>query len=133
LLKNKEELGVLGGRNSEGEDYPGKEMETVVVVGIPYARPSPREATRIKYFEQQFPKKGRFYGYHLPAMRSASQAAGRSIRRLQDRGAIVFLDNRYATPYCYRLLPRWVVENLKKVDDVDGLLYTHLKSFYSEN
>ncbi|MDO8055457.1 MAG: ATP-dependent DNA helicase, partial [Candidatus Hermodarchaeota archaeon] len=124
-------LGVLGGRNSEGEDYPGKEMETVVVVGVPYARPNQRETARIEYFEQQFPKKGRFYGYHLPAMRSASQAAGRSIRTFEDRGAIVFLDNRYATPYCYRLLPSWIVENLKKVDDVDGLLYTHLNAFYS--
>jgi DNA excision repair protein ERCC-2 len=126
-------LGVLGGRNSEGEDYPGKEMETVVVIGVPYARPSPREIERIDYFEKQFPRKGRFYGYHLPALRSASQAAGRSIRRLEDRGAIVFLDDRYATPYCYRLLPRWVVENLKKVDDVDGLLYNHLRMFYADN
>ena len=124
-------LGVLGGRNSEGEDYPGKEMETVVIVGVPYARPNPREKARIDYFEEQFPKKGRFYGYHLPAMRSASQAAGRSIRTLEDRGAIVFLDNRYATPYCYRLLPSWIAENLKKVDDVEGLLYTHLNAFYS--
>ena len=124
-------LGVLGGRNSEGEDYPGREMETVVVVGVPYAKPSPREEERIDYFEQQFPKKGRLYGYHLPAMRSASQAAGRSVRTLKDRGAIVFLDNRYATPYCYRLLPSWIVENLKRIDDVDGLLYTHLNAFYS--
>jgi len=126
-------LGVLGGRNSEGEDYPGREMETVVVVGVPYARPSPREAERIDYFEQQFPKNGRLYGYHLPAMRSASQAAGRSVRTLKDRGAIVFLDNRYATPYCYRLLPSWIVENLKRVDDVDGLLYAQLNAFYSDN
>ena len=126
-------LGVLGGRNSEGEDYPGREMETVVVVGVPYAKPNPREKERIEYFEQQFPTKGRLYGYHLPAMRSASQAAGRSIRTLEDRGAIVFLDNRYASPYCYRLLPSWIVENLKRVDDVDGLLYTHLNAFYSDN
>jgi DNA excision repair protein ERCC-2 len=126
-------LGVMGGRNSEGEDYPGREMETVVIVGVPYAKPSPRGEERIDYFEQQFPKRGRLYGYHLPAMRSASQAAGRSVRTLEDRGAIVFLDNRYATPYCYRLLPSWIVENLKRIDDVDGLLYTHLNAFYSGN
>jgi DNA excision repair protein ERCC-2 len=124
-------LGVLGGRNSEGEDYPGQEMDTVVIVGVPYAKPSPRENVRIEYFEHQFPKRGRLYGYQLPAMRSASQAAGRSIRRLQDRGAIVFLDDRYATPHIKRLLPSWIRENLRDSNDSDGVLYNHLKAFYS--
>jgi DNA excision repair protein ERCC-2 len=125
-------LGVLSGRNSEGEDYPGNEMQTVVVVGIPYPRPNPIESTRIDYFNQQFPGKGRLYGYQLPALRSASQAAGRSVRRLEDRGAIVFLDDRYATPYCSRLLPNWIIENLKSSDDSDGILFDKLKAFYSE-
>ena len=124
-------LGVLGGRNSEGEDYPGDEMETVVIVGVPYARPNPKETVRIEYFESQFPQKGRLYGYQLPALRSASQAAGRSVRKLEDRGAIVFLDDRYATPLCKRLLPNWINENLRGANDADGVLYTHLKSFYS--
>jgi len=125
-------LGVLSGRNSEGEDYPGREMQTVIVVGVPYPRPNPIEATRIDYFEQQFPGKGRLYGYQLPALRSASQAAGRSVRRLDDRGAIVFLDDRYATPSCSRLLPSWIIENLKSSNDSDGVLFDKLKSFYSE-
>ncbi len=124
-------IGVLGGRNSEGEDYPGHEMETVAIVGVPYARPSPREAVRIEYFERHFPGKGRLYGYQLPAMRSASQAAGRSVRSLEDRGAIVFLDDRYATSYCNRLLPSWINDNLRASNDADGVLYSHLKTFYS--
>jgi DNA excision repair protein ERCC-2 len=124
-------LGVLGGRNSEGEDYPGWEMETVVVVGVPYARPSSREATRVEYFEGHFPKKGRLYGYHLPAMRAASQAAGRSVRSLEDCGAIVFLDDRYTRPYCKRFLPSWIAQNLTISKDVDGHLFKLLKSFYT--
>ena len=124
-------LGVLGGRNSEGEDYPGHEMETVVIVGVPYARPSPKQSVRIEYFERQFPRKGRLYGYQLPAMRSASQAAGRSVRSLEDRGAIVFLDDRYATSYCNSLFPNWIHENLRGSKDADGVLYNHLKAFYS--
>jgi DNA excision repair protein ERCC-2 len=123
-------LGVLGGRNSEGEDYPGREMETVVVVGVPYARPGPREKVRIQYFEEQFPRKGRDYGYVLPALRCASQAAGRSVRRLDERGAIVFLDDRYTTSYCNRFLPTRISEELVKVDDVDGLLFNHLNTFF---
>lgn len=123
-------LGVLGGRNSEGEDYPGHEMETVVVVGVPYARPGPREKARIQYFDKQFPNKGRDYGYVLPALRCASQAAGRSVRRLEDRGAIVFLDDRYITHYCNRFLPTRISEELVKLDDADGLLFNRLGSFF---
>lgn len=123
-------LGVLSGRNSEGEDYPGHEMETVVVVGVPYARPGPREKARIHYFEEQFPNKGRDYGYVLPALRCASQAAGRSVRRLEDRGAIVFLDDRYITSYCNRFLPDRISEELVEVDGVDGLLFNHLNTFF---
>ncbi len=126
-------LGVLSGRNSEGEDYPGHEMESVVVVGVPYARPGPREKVRIQYFEQQFPTKGRDYGYVLPALRSASQAAGRSVRRLDDRGAIVFLDDRYITSYCNRFLPARISEELVKVGDVDGLLFNHLDTFFGSS
>ena len=124
-------LGVLGGRNSEGEDYPGNEMEAVVIVGVPYAKPSPKETVRIEYFEKHFPQKGRLYGYQLPAMRSASQAAGRSVRRLEDRGAIVFLDDRYTTSNCMQLLPSWIHENLRGSEDVDGALYNQLTKFYS--
>ncbi|MFX1474126.1 MAG: helicase C-terminal domain-containing protein [Promethearchaeota archaeon] len=126
-------LGVLGGRNSEGEDYPGQEMETVVVVGVPYARPSPRETVRIQYFEHQFPSKGRDYGYVLPALRCASQAAGRSVRRLDERGAIVFLDDRYTTSYCNRFLPARISEELVKVGDADGLLFHHLETFFGSS
>lgn len=29
-------LGVCGGRNSEGEDFPGDLMNAVIIVGVPY-------------------------------------------------------------------------------------------------
>jgi DNA excision repair protein ERCC-2 len=123
-------LGVMGGRNSEGEDYPGREMETVVVVGVPYAQPSPRESIRTEYLEHQFPSQGRLYGYVLPAMRSASQAAGRCVRRLDDRSVIVFLDDRYATAYCRRFLPGWIAERITCLDNHDGILLHRMASFY---
>ena len=31
-------LGACGGRNSEGEDFPGDFMNAVVVVGVPFQR-----------------------------------------------------------------------------------------------
>lgn len=125
-------LGVLGGRNSEGEDYPGKEMETVVIVGVPFARPTPRESVRIEYLERHFPQKGRIYGYLLPAMRMAAQAAGRSVRGLEDRGAIVFLDDRYATPFCKTFFPSWIADGIICLNDSDEILFNRLVSFYNK-
>ena len=87
-------LGVQGGRTSEGVDFPGNQMNSVLVVGVPYAEPTPRVKAQIEYYEKCFPGFGREYGYILPAMKKASQAAGRPIRTLDDRGAIVFLDTR---------------------------------------
>ena len=34
-------LGVQGGRTSEGVDFPGNQMNSVIVVGVPYAEPTP--------------------------------------------------------------------------------------------
>ncbi|MEA2090539.1 MAG: helicase C-terminal domain-containing protein [Thermoproteota archaeon] len=123
-------LGVQGGRSSEGADYPGNEMNSVVVVGVPYATPTPKVQAQIKYYEFQFPKHGREYGYVLPAMKKASQTAGRPIRTLQDQGAIVFLDYRFATGYCQRFLPSWIRQNLKTLQDKDGDITQELMTFF---
>jgi len=123
-------LGVEGGRASEGTDYPGKEMETVVVVGVPYAHPSPRIKAQIQYYENQFPGHGREYGYIWPALRRASQAAGRPIRSLEDRGAIILMDYRFTTAYCLRYLPSWIRRNLRVLPDEDGAIAKELMLFF---
>ncbi|MCD6240079.1 ATP-dependent DNA helicase [Candidatus Bathyarchaeota archaeon] len=123
-------LGVQGGRSSEGVDYPGDEMNTVVIVGVPYAEPTPRVKAQISYYESRFPGKGREYGYILPALKKASQAAGRPIRTLEDRGAIIFLDYRFATAYCQRFLPRWIRRNMKTLPDKDGSIAKELMLFF---
>ena len=51
-------LGVCGGRNSEGEDYPGDFMNAVIVVGIPYHLPTPRVEAKIMYYNHQFNNQG---------------------------------------------------------------------------
>jgi len=123
-------LGVEGGRASEGADYPGKQMETVVVVGVPYAQPAPRVNAQIRYYETKFPRHGREYGYILPALRRASQAAGRPVRSLEDKGAIVFLDYRFATKYCLRFIPRWIRRGIKTLPDEDGSIARELMLFF---
>lgn len=124
-------LGVQGGRSSEGADYPSNEMNSVVVVGVPYATPTPRVQAQIKYYEFQFPKNGREYGYVLPAMKKASQAAGRPIRTLEDRGAIIFMDYRFATGYCQRFLPSWIRQNIKTLPDKNGKIAQELTTFFN--
>ena len=123
-------LGVQGGRTSEGVDFPGCQMNSVVIVGVPYAEPTPRVKAQIDYYEKRFPKLGREYGYILPAMKKASQAAGRPIRTLDDRGAIVFLDYRFATTYCRGFLPSWVTNGLRILPDISGTLGNEIGVFF---
>ena len=123
-------LGVQGGRTSEGVDFPGDQMNSVIIVGVPYAEPTPRVKTQISYYETCFPKLGREYGYVLPAMKKASQAAGRPIRTLEDRGAIVFLDYRFATSYCRGFLPSWMSNGMKVLPYGDKVLAREIHGFF---
>jgi len=123
-------LGVQGGRTSEGVDFPGNQMNSVIIVGVPYAEPTPRVKAQIGYYEKIFPKLGREYGYVLPAMKKASQAAGRPIRTLEDRGAMVFLDYRFATSYCRSYLPSWISNGLKVLPYGDNVLAREIHGFF---
>jgi DNA excision repair protein ERCC-2 len=123
-------LGVQGGRNSEGGDFPGASMESVVVVGVPYAKPTPRMKALIDYYDSVFNQKGRDYAYVLPAMTRAIQAAGRPVRRLDDRGVIVLLDQRFATPYLSRFIPAWLKETLQVVQDDPEVVAHRVESFF---
>ena len=116
-------LGVMGGRNSEGQDYSGDEMNGVILVGIPYARPTPRVQAQIRYFERKFPGKGRYYGYYLPAHRKLVQAAGRVHRSAEEKGSIIILDYRVLWRNVRKDFPDWMVETMKPVDLARMRLY----------
>jgi DNA excision repair protein ERCC-2 len=89
-------LGVAGGRLSEGIDYPDEELEAVVLVGIPYPRPTAkREALR--EFLDRTTGKGWEYTVRAPAQRAILQACGRMIRSENDRGIAIILDRRAPT------------------------------------
>ncbi len=124
-------LGVQGGRTSEGVDFPGNQMNSAVVVGVPYAEPTPRVKAQISYYDECFPKMGREYGYILPAMKKASQAAGRPVRTLDDWGAIIFLDYRFSTNYCRSFLPSWVSNHMKVLQPGDNILAREIQKFFN--
>ncbi|NLE05718.1 MAG: ATP-dependent DNA helicase [Crenarchaeota archaeon] len=125
-------LGVQGGRTSEGVDFPGNEMNSVIIVGVPYAEPTPRVKAQIDYYEKRFPRFGREYGYVLPAMKKASQCAGRPVRTLDDRGAIIFMDYRYASGYCKSFLPAWALRDIKILPPTEGLLAKEIHDFFNK-
>jgi DNA excision repair protein ERCC-2 len=123
-------ISVLGGRSSEGSDYPASEMESVIIVGIPYAKPIPTVKASIDYLEKQFPTQGREFGYNIPAITRASQAAGRPIRSLEDYAVIILMDYRFARHYYKKHLPIWLKDNLHLVQPEKKTIKEKLSKFY---
>jgi DNA excision repair protein ERCC-2 len=121
-------LGVCGGRNAEGEDFPGEAMSTVLIVGIPYPYPSPRIQAKIEYYDKVFNKKGWVFGYLSPAMQRANQASGRPIRKLNDKGVIIFMDGRFVKQRNW--IASWVREQLTVIPDRKGRIGEILAQFW---
>jgi DNA excision repair protein ERCC-2 len=89
-------LGVAGGRLSEGIDYPDEELEAVVLVGIPYPRPTAKREALRRYMDETTGH-GWEYTVEAPAQRAILQACGRMIRSENDRGIAIILDRRAPT------------------------------------
>jgi len=89
-------IGVAGGRLSEGIDYPDEELEAVVLVGIPYPRPTAKREALRTYLDAKTGK-GWEYTVEAPAQRAILQACGRMIRSENDRGIAIILDRRAPT------------------------------------
>ncbi|MFO8077795.1 MAG: ATP-dependent DNA helicase [Thermoplasmatota archaeon] len=84
---------VMGGRISEGMDFPAEQLEIVVIVGIPYPKPTARQRGLQRYYELKF-RKGWEYTVEAPTARKLLQSIGRLIRDQNDRGVVVILDRR---------------------------------------
>lgn len=86
---------VMGGRISEGMDFPAEQLEIAVIVGIPYPKPTARQKGLQRYYDIKF-RKGWEYTVEAPAARKMLQSIGRLIRDEKDRGIAVVLDRRAA-------------------------------------
>lgn len=84
---------VMGGRISEGIDFPDRELEIAILVGIPYPKPTAKHRSLLNYYDQRFGK-GWEYTVKAPTVRKMMQSIGRLLRRETDRGAAVILDSR---------------------------------------
>jgi DNA excision repair protein ERCC-2 len=86
-------LGVAGGRLAEGIDRPDEEFGAVVLVGIPYPRPTAKRRALEKLLGSAAAP-GRDPVSRAPAERAIRQAFGRMIRADHDRGLAIVLDRR---------------------------------------
>ncbi|MBC7081178.1 MAG: ATP-dependent DNA helicase [Thermoplasmatales archaeon] len=86
-------LSVIGGKISEGIDFPSEELEIVLIVGLPYPPPSAKQSSLQEYYERKS-QNGWKYAFEAPAIRKTMQAIGRLIRNENDRGIAIILDER---------------------------------------
>ncbi len=86
-------VSVIGGRLSEGMDFPGDSLEMVLIIGIPYPKPNARQRALASYYDIKFGK-GWEYTVHAPASRKLQQAIGRMIRSEDEKGFAFILDKR---------------------------------------
>jgi DNA excision repair protein ERCC-2 len=122
-------LGVCGGRNSEGEDYPGDFMNSIIVAGFPYHLPTPRVQAKIEYYNKVFNNQGWNFAYLYPAIQRANQASGRPIRKLDDKGAIIFMDSRFKRKY--KWISKWIQKELEIIPDKQNSIIQSLYPFWN--
>ena len=110
-------LGVITGSFGEGIDLPGDYLKGVIIVGLPLQKPDLETKALIDYYDKKFGK-GWDYGYLFPAFNKTLQSAGRCIRSETDKGAIIFLDERYAWANYYRCFPEtWNIKQTMMYED----------------
>lgn len=95
---------VLGGSFSEGIDLPGGQLIGTVIVGTGLPGIS-NERNILRDYYETTRERGFDYAYTYPGMNRVLQAAGRVIRREEDRGVIVLVDDRYADARQKQLFP----------------------------
>ena len=96
---------VLGGMFAEGIDLKGDQLLGAIIVGVGLPQISPQIDTVKGYFDKKN-KQGYAYAYQIPGMNKVLQAAGRVIRCMEDKGIIVFIDQRFTTSFYKRLIPK---------------------------
>ena len=95
---------ALGGVFSEGVDLAGERLIGAAIVGVGMPQIGfERDCLKALYDEKD--ENGFVTAYVYPGIGKCLQAAGRVIRSDTDRGALLFIDERYSLPAYRRLLP----------------------------
>ncbi len=119
---------VMGGVYAEGIDLCGDKLIGAVIVGVGMPQISLEREAMCAYFDEKY-ESGKPYAYVYPGMNKVLQAAGRVIRREDDRGVIVLIDDRFADPVYRKAIPAlW--HGWKFVSDA-GALRMDLDAFWA--
>ena len=95
---------VLGGSFSEGLDLRGERLIGAIIVGVGLPTISTELNIAKEYFDNTR-ENGYAYAYTYPGMIKVLQAAGRVIRSEDERGVVILIDDRFATPEYHELMP----------------------------
>jgi DNA excision repair protein ERCC-2 len=117
-------IAVQGGSFAEGIEWPEGVLSGVIVIGPGLPRVGFEQELLKTYFEEHHGR-GFEYAYLYPGMARVIQAAGRLIRRFEDRGVIVLVGERFAERPYVDLLPRdWYERRPEEliVEDLAGEL-----------
>lgn len=118
-------LCVLGGIFGEGIDLKGERLIGAVIVGtgLPLVCEE-RELFRRYYDEREEGDRDGFScAYLYPGMNKVQQAAGRVIRTMEDKGAILLLDDRFSGNRYASLFPKeWYPYEPVSLSTVDECL-----------
>ena len=103
---------VQGGRFSEGEDFDGGAMGSIIVIGLALPPPSPMMFAEYARLKRTGEQDSYLMLSRLPALRRAFQAAGRHVRSPGKRGLVFFLDERFGSTAAKDLMPSWLRKDL---------------------
>jgi len=119
---------VMGGIFSEGIDLKGECLSGVIIVGVGLPQLC-EERDIIKKYYQKKNGRGFDFAYTYPGLNKVQQAAGRVIRSENDRGFVILIDDRFATPLYKRIMPQeWLPF---KTPEAHTSLTEDLKKFWN--
>jgi len=95
---------VLGGIFAEGIDLPPGSLSSVIIVGPAFPPIGLERELLSAYFEEHFGQ-GFLYASLVPGLRRVVQAAGRLVRREEDRGVVVLVGKRFRWREIQKLMP----------------------------
>lgn len=115
-------LTVIGGHFAESVDLKGESLIGVMIIGVGLPAISTERELIREHFDEKW-KMGFEYAYKFPGVNRVLQAAGRLIRSEDDKGIIVFCDQRYTQHfYLQYLREKWSCSFVNNNKQADGVL-----------
>uniref|UniRef100_A0A803LEM4 Regulator of telomere elongation helicase 1 homolog n=1 Tax=Chenopodium quinoa TaxID=63459 RepID=A0A803LEM4_CHEQI len=128
---------VCRGKVSEGLDFADQYGRAVVVTGLPFAlRTDPKVRLKREFLDEHArdqntghkPLTGEAW-YDQQASRAVNQAVGRVIRHRHDYGAIIFCDERFASPHRQAQVSRWIQPHIQCYSKFGDVVYSLTRFF----